>query len=80
MKRKCKHGDEYCGSHYTCGRCAREENRAAFNRLTPEQKAYDNFVDPLNAYHDPRGYRDDDEGGCSCHINPPCSFCVRETG
>ena len=19
-----------------------------------------------------------DEGGCSCHINPPCSYCTRE--
>lgn len=23
-------------------------------------------------------YRED-EGGCSCHINPPCSYCTRET-
>lgn len=23
-------------------------------------------------------YRED-EGGCSCHISPPCSYCTRET-
>lgn len=21
----------------------------------------------------------EDEGGCSCHINPPCGWCTRET-
>lgn len=70
--RKCKHGEVGCGQMYDCGRCAREKRARAYQRLTPEQKAYDRYVDPANAYHT------DFEAGCSCHINAPCSHCTRE--
>ena len=74
MRKPCKHGDLSCGSGYwDCGKCKDERRRAAHKRLTPEQKAYDNYVDPLGAYH--TDY-DREPEGCSCHINPPCSYCV----
>ena len=67
---KCKHGRECCGEYFDCGLCERQNRARAYQQLTPEQKAYDRFVDPLCAYHT------DFPAGCSCHINPPCSFCV----
>jgi len=76
MNRKCKHGDSACGVYWTCGKCSDEENRAAYARLTPKEKAYDNMVDPLGWYH--TDY-DREATGCSCHINPPCQWCVENS-
>ena len=76
MTKKCKNGDLACGSGYWyCGKCEVEMHKAAYARLTPEQKAYDDMVDPKFAYH--WNYRDSD-GGCSCHICPPCNYCVNK--
>lgn len=70
----CKNGEAGCGTYYDCGKCTDELRRRIWSKMTPERKAYDNFVDPLGAYH--TDY--DKEKCCSCHINPPCSFCVDE--
>ncbi len=37
------------------------------------------WINPLNKYCDgiiDEGYK---EGCCSCHINPPCSYCTTDT-
>ena len=68
MKKKCG----CVPNQYTCGVHRRQEQRKAHLRLTEKQKAYDKFVDPLGAYHI------DFPAGCSCHINPPCSYCVNK--
>lgn len=67
---KCKNGKEDCGVHWDCGACSREQQARSFRRLTPEQKAYDRYVDPRGAYHT------DFPDCCSCHINAPCGYCV----
>lgn len=64
---------------YECGHCRGIRRQRIWNRMTPEQRAYDRMVDPANsAVLD--GGRDVDvdafERGCTCHINPPCSFCT----
>jgi len=68
----CKNGDLYCGTHWDCGKCTREMNEAAMRRLTPAQREYDRLA--------LAGWPDDDREpeGCSCHINPPCSYCTRD--
>lgn len=66
----CKHGEVGCGQFYHCGRCKRERMARAYQRMTPEQKAYDSHVDPAGAYHV------DFPSGCSCHLSAPCSYCV----
>lgn len=77
MKKPCKNGDLACGSGYwDCGKCAYEYRRAAYARLTPAQKAYDNMVDPLGAYH--TDFDRHAAEGCSCHINPPCNYCINK--
>lgn len=76
VSKPCKNGDKSCGvGYWDCGKCKDEMRRAAYKRLTPAEKAYDNFVDPRGAYH--TDY-DRELEGCSCHINPPCSFCVNQ--
>lgn len=64
-----------CESHYEgiCWKCKRKRRKQIWDSMTSEQKQYDRYVDPLNAYHT------EFAPGCSCHINPPCSFCTRET-
>ena len=77
MGKPCKNGDLACGSGYwDCGKCRDELHRAIHRQLTPEQKAYDNMVDPLGAYH--TDY-DREPTCCSCHINPPCGYCVNHS-
>lgn len=72
----CKHGDLACGQGYWyCGKCEDESRRAAYKKMTPAEKAYNNYVDPLCAYH--TDY-DREPQGCSCHISPPCSYCVNK--
>ena len=74
MRKPCKNGDLSCGAGYWyCDKCDDDARRAAYKRLTPAEKAYDNFVDPLEAYH--TDY-DSEPRGCSCHISPPCNYCV----
>lgn len=69
----CEFGEKGCGEYFDCGQCARKKRAAAYKRLTPEQKAYDRYVDPLGAYHT------DFPADCSCHIRPPCSVCEGRT-
>lgn len=74
MSEACKNGNLSCGQGYwDCGKCTEEYNRRAYARLTPAQKAYDNMVDPLGAYHTDYDRMPE---SCSCHINPPCSYCT----
>lgn len=56
--------------HDGCYRCQRARRARAYQMVSPSEKAYDRFFDPLGQYHT------DFPSGCSCHISPPCSFCV----
>ena len=80
--KSCNNGDLACGQGYwDCGKCSDARSRAAYARLTPAQKAYDNYVDPLGAYHTDYDRADAysrEPDSCSCHISPPCSFCVEK--
>jgi hypothetical protein len=67
---------------YQCGWCSAIERQRIWRRMSPEDRAYDRYVDPANS-----AVLDSERGldldrivqGCSCHINPPCSYCTRET-
>lgn len=62
-----------------------------WKRMTPQKRDYDRFVGRIprgaswtcetqegSAAIRDRAERDEELGqvGCSCHINPPCNFCV----
>ena len=79
----CKHGDGACPDYYYCWRCERERKETAWKRMTPAQSNYDRYVDPLGAYTAGLSAPGGDDHlwrtpprECSCHINPPCSFCT----
>ena len=55
-----------------CAACTRTLNARAYRRLSPKQRAYDNYVDPLGAY------RENFDSQCSCHNSAPCDFCVQQ--
>ena len=59
--------------HDGCGLCRRASQARAYRSLTFAERAYDNYVDPLHAYHE--NFAD----GCSCHIAPPCEYCVNKS-
>lgn len=67
----CRPGASYIDE--MCGLCARKRRAEIFRGMTPEQQAYDRYVDSNGAYHT------DFLDGCSCHISPPCSFCTSLT-
>ena len=77
----CKNNDlkkrEQCNLGYqTCMVC----EKAIWDNMKQEGRDYDNRVDPQGAYHtDFTHYvESEEERGCSCHINPPCSYCVNK--
>lgn len=69
-----------------------ERQQRIWRQMTPEQRDYDRFVArqvPLGCSLEPEtegGRRmqreltarvaEEASRGCTCHINPPCSFCV----
>jgi hypothetical protein len=73
---------------------AEQKRLEIWNSMTPEQRDYDRYMGkiPRGASWNPetndgaraieerqseRGYSVYEEG-CSCHINPPCSYCTRD--
>jgi len=83
MAEKCKRGQPDCGRLWDCGGCKRELYERIWRNLSPEARAYDRYVDPLGAYTAgitaPGGESFMDEECCSCHIDPPCNFCVDQS-
>lgn len=73
--------DPKCGcvtGFYECWHCRKPKLQRIWNNMTPEQRAYDRYVAPGMAAQFDRDRYDFEPQGCSCHINPPCSFCTRE--
>ncbi len=52
-----------------CGECCRKLRAKIWAEMSDKKKDYDRYVDP--ALDDIEPY-----DGCSCHINPPCSYCI----
>lgn len=58
-----------------CGECTRNLRKEIWKNMSKKKKSYDRRFDP----HGSRALDMDIEqepSGCSCHINPPCSYCV----
>ena len=57
---------------YECWHCRKPKLDKIYRNLTPAQQEYDRLA--LAGWP-----KDDWEAqSCSCHINPPCNFCMRE--
>lgn len=58
-----------------CAKCVRTLRQKIWNKMSEEKKNYDRqFAPKQSAFLDANV--DYENRGCSCHINPPCSFCV----
>lgn len=83
----CPHNDAACGTYYDCDKCLRKKRERIWANMTPEQRNYDRMVDPQGAHTSglsaPGGdrflYEDREPSGCSCHISPPCNYCIEKS-
>lgn len=62
--------------NYTCGKCQTELHRRIWQKMKPQERAYDRNFDPLGAYTS--GYSAGRDVECSCHIVSPCGYCTME--
>lgn len=74
----CKHGEVGCGVYYDCGKCSWARKKEIWRKMTPKQRAYDAYVAPALASALNNEAWAFEPQGCSCHINPPCSFCCSD--
>ena len=63
-----------------CGECTRNLREKIWKNMDEKRKNYDRHFDPegsrvLDIATNDCG-KDD---GCSCHINPPCQYCIAKS-
>ncbi|KKN78317.1 hypothetical protein LCGC14_0351760 [marine sediment metagenome] len=62
-----------------CGECTRKLREKIWKNMDEKRKSYDRHFAPGQSKRLDDAISDYDGGtydGCSCHINPPCSYCV----
>ena len=61
-----------------CGECTRKLREKIWANMSKEKKAYDRHFDPSGSREldDALDGYEEYNTGCSCHINPPCSYCT----
>lgn len=66
------------GSGYGyCGECTRKLKEKIWKNMSEKRKKYDRHFDSVQSQAlDDAMDRYDRSEGCSCHINPPCNYCV----
>jgi hypothetical protein len=58
-----------------CGECSRKLREKIWREMPAAQKRYDRHFDPAGSKElDDAVYGE----SCSCHINPPCGYCVNK--
>ncbi len=65
-----------------CGECTRKLREKIWSRMSEKRKQYDRHFAPEQSQGLDNAIDDAEseayETGCSCHISPPCSFCVNK--
>lgn len=61
-----------------CGECTRKLRTKIWRNMSKEKKDYDRMMDP-NGSRELDELCEPDREGCSCHIHPPCSYCVNKS-
>ncbi len=61
-----------------CDKCTTTLKRKIWNNLSRKEREYDRLFAPDESSELDDYYNPDNEHntGCSCHINPPCSYCT----
>ena len=61
-----------------CDKCTRALRERVWRNMSEGRKEYDRHFDPVGSrILDDSVYGNRSEC-CSCHINPPCSYCVNQ--
>lgn len=60
-----------------CSECTRKLRERIWRKMSEKEKRYDRHFAPEQSKKLDESTYDDVEysTGCSCHINPPCSYC-----
>jgi len=62
-----------------CPECERKLREKIWREMGENRRRYDRHFDPVgSAALDDAVFPDGPPSGCSCHINPPCSYCVNK--
>ena len=63
-----------------CGECVREHREKIWKEMSEERRNYDRKFAPKQSAELDKTFDGSEEynTGCSCHINPPCSYCVNK--
>ncbi len=76
MTLKCGCTPDASGFGY-CSECTRKLREKIWKEMSPERKAYDRHFAPMqSAVLDEAIDGSEYNTSCSCHINPPCSYCT----
>lgn len=59
-----------------CSACTKTLQTKIWKRMSAKDKAYDRYMAPDQCKELDSYVRE--EADCSCHINPPCSYCVEK--
>ena len=59
-----------------CGKCTAALRKKIWREMSPERKAFDRHIDPIGSAEMDRDAHYGTQ--CSCHINPPCSYCTSQ--
>lgn len=59
-----------------CPECVRKLRQKIWNDMPENKRNYDRHFASEQSRQLDEGLPEEYNTGCSCHINPPCSFCV----
>jgi hypothetical protein len=80
MRLPCGCAPDASGYGY-CSDCTRKLREKIWRNMSAERKAYDRSFAPEQSQSLDMAIQSAENGeysGCSCHINPPCSYCVNK--
>ncbi len=61
-----------------CPECRRKLRQKIWNKMSEKDRRYDRHFAPEQSRELDEGLEREYDTGCSCHINPPCSYCVNK--
>ncbi len=62
-----------------CGKCVAALRAKIWREMPEDKKDYDRYFDPAGSAELDRDRNETDNQCCSCHINPPCSYCTSKS-
>lgn len=63
-----------------CGDCTRKLREKIWKNMSEERKQYDRqFAPEQSKGLDDAIHNYDNNESCSCHINPPCDYCISKS-